>query len=177
MSSENITIVDPSPSEEMVDYLSSNAIRHTAEVQNVDAPDVLMLAVKPQMMDAVLPGLRSLAGPDTVAVSVAAGTRIDTISEALGGVAVIRSMPNTPSLVGRGITVGCPGDGVSKTQIDQMECIGRPTSRHCGYRVNQFFFFYPLNLSGCTQQLVHLIYLGFRNPIARASSRDATPDQ
>ena len=110
MPPSNITVVDPRPSQDMTDFLSAHAIELAADAYGVDAPDVLLLAVKPQMMDEVLPKVKSLIGPQTVAVSVAAGTTIAGISGALGTVPVIRSMPNTPSLVGRGITVACPGE-------------------------------------------------------------------
>ncbi|MCC2112529.1 MAG: pyrroline-5-carboxylate reductase, partial [Hyphomicrobiales bacterium] len=62
-------------------------------------------AVKPQMMAAVLPGLRHLASAATVVVSIAAGTTVNTLRAGLGpDVAVVRAMPNTPAQVGRGIT-------------------------------------------------------------------------
>jgi len=129
MPAENIAIVDPSPSKEMSEYLSTNSIRHSVDADGIVPPDVLMLAVKPQMMDKVLPTLENMAGPETVVVSVAAGTTIDTISEALGGVPVIRSMPNTPSLVGRGITVGCPSEGVTAIHRDQVDQLLRATGK------------------------------------------------
>lgn len=126
---ENVVVLDPSPADAMVSYLEEHGIGLAAGPDGLEAPDVLLLAVKPQMMTAVLPGLAGLCGPDTVAVSVAAGTTIDTISHGLGGVRVVRAMPNTPSLVGRGMTVACPGAGVSETQrghVSQLlETIGK----------------------------------------------------
>ena len=70
------------------------------------APEVVVLAVKPQAMDAVLPHCARFAGPGTVFLSIAAGKTIAYFQEALGSeVAVVRTMPNTPAAVGRGITV------------------------------------------------------------------------
>ncbi len=129
MPAEDITIVDPALSPEMQSYLSEHSISHAPDSGGVDSPDVLMLAVKPQMMDKVLPAVSSLAGPDTVAVSVAAGTTISTISEGFDGAAVIRSMPNTPSLVGRGITVACPGGGVTQTHRDHVDQLLKATGK------------------------------------------------
>ncbi|MBM3535848.1 MAG: pyrroline-5-carboxylate reductase [Alphaproteobacteria bacterium] len=77
------------------------------------APEIVVLAVKPQTMDAVLPGLARFRA--ATFLSIAAGKRIEGLSGALGGAAVVRSMPNTPSAVGRGMTVAVAGPGVSET--------------------------------------------------------------
>lgn len=70
------------------------------------APDVVVLAVKPQVMDSVLPAYRALVNPGTVFLSVAAGKTIASFEAALGeGAAIVRSMPNTPAAIGRGMTV------------------------------------------------------------------------
>ncbi|MEM9278780.1 MAG: pyrroline-5-carboxylate reductase, partial [Pseudomonadota bacterium] len=129
MSPSNVTVIDPSPSSAMADYLESQSVTLSASAEGVPSPDVLLLAVKPQMMDAVLPALKTLVDPQTVAVSVAAGTTISVISEALGNVPVVRSMPNTPSLVGRGITVACPGDGVTDTHKQHVDSLLRATGK------------------------------------------------
>lgn len=65
--------------------------------------DALVLAVKPQQMAAALAGL-SLK-PGAVVVSIAAGVRLNTLQRLLGpGPAYVRTMPNTPALLGAGIT-------------------------------------------------------------------------
>ena len=96
--------------------------------------DVLILAVKPQILDAVLPSVASLAGPDTVTVSVVAGQTIATIAQALGGrqAAVIRTMPNTPALVRRGITVACPNAAVTPCSAAASTGCWRPSARSSG---------------------------------------------
>lgn len=63
----------------------------------VDSSDVTFLAVKPQVMPAVLPELASAA---SLIVSIAAGVRIAALERALPRARVIRVMPNTPGLVG-----------------------------------------------------------------------------
>jgi pyrroline-5-carboxylate reductase len=69
-------------------------------------PRVVVLAVKPQMMAAALPAYRRFAQKGTLFVSVAAGKTIGYFERGLGGdAAIVRSMPNTPAAVGRGITV------------------------------------------------------------------------
>ncbi len=75
----------------------------------------VVLAVKPQMADAVLPGLCTVMGGRGVALSIMAGRGIGGIERALG-VPVVRAMPNTPASIGEGITAACAGAGVSEAQ-------------------------------------------------------------
>jgi pyrroline-5-carboxylate reductase len=81
------------------------------------APDVVVLAVKPQMMDAALPPYRRFARPGTAFLSIAAGKTLGYFARQLGaGTAVVRAMPNTPAAVGRGISVACPNGETSAAQ-------------------------------------------------------------
>lgn len=67
----------------------------------VEACDVLVLAVKPQVMAAVLAEIRPLIAPRHLVISIAAGVTLRTLAEALGsGTRLVRVMPNTPCLVG-----------------------------------------------------------------------------
>lgn len=80
-------------------------------------PSVVVLAVKPQMMDATLPAYRRFVAPDTVFLSVAAGRNLASFSRVLGAAAlVVRAMPNTPAAVRRGISALCAGSGVRPEQ-------------------------------------------------------------
>lgn len=80
-------------------------------------PALVLLAVKPQMMDTALPGYRRFAGSGTVFLSIAAGRTIASFERSLGGsTPIVRSMPNTPAAVGRGITVACPNAKVTPDQ-------------------------------------------------------------
>lgn len=68
-------------------------------------PAVALLAVKPQMMGAALPALQALGNGPTLFVSIAAGTSIATFETVFGAqTPIVRTMPNTPAMVGRGIT-------------------------------------------------------------------------
>lgn len=80
--------------------------------------DIVVLAVKPQVMEAALPSVRATVSPETTFISVAAGTTTETIRRHLGEVAVVRAMPNTPSLIGRGITGCFAGEGVPQRSRD-----------------------------------------------------------
>lgn len=79
--------------------------------------DVVVLAVKPQMITAVLSELGSLLAHALV-ITIAAGVTIRTIAEGAGGAArVVRAMPNTPALVREGMTALSVGAGVSDDDI------------------------------------------------------------
>lgn len=79
--------------------------------------EVVVLAVKPQSMDGVIGAYRRFTAPDCLFLSIAAGKTIAYFEGKLGaGAAIVRSMPNTPAAVGRGITVGCPNKQVSAAQ-------------------------------------------------------------
>lgn len=82
------------------------------------APDAVVFAVKPQVIDAVVPAYRSWVRPQTLFVSIAAGTTIAGIARHLGEAAIVRCMPNTPAAIGRAITVACPNPRVSAAQRD-----------------------------------------------------------
>ncbi len=73
-----------------------------------DAAAIVVFAVKPQAMDGVAPAYARFAGPGTVFLSIAAGKTIGYFERHLGAAAaIVRSMPNTPAAVGKGITVLC----------------------------------------------------------------------
>ena len=74
-------------------------------------PEIVVLAVKPQTMPEVLPQLMRFSR--ATFLSIMAGKRIAGLSAGLGGAAVVRSMPNTPSAVSRGMTVAVAGPGVT----------------------------------------------------------------
>ncbi len=128
MNPEHVTVIDPSPSQTMVDYLSEMNVGCKNSADGLGETDVLLVAVKPQMMENVLPNLAALVGADTVIVSVAAGTKLETLTAPFDHPAAIRVMPNTPSLVGRGMSVGCPNDKASdehRLRVGQlMQAIG-----------------------------------------------------
>ena len=104
---KRILVQDPSPPPAIAELLKSHGIAHHATLPKRDQPPaVLLMAVKPQIMDDVFPGLAKLAGPKTVVLSIAAGKTIASFEKHLPkGAAVVRSIPNTPAAVGRGITV------------------------------------------------------------------------
>lgn len=79
--------------------------------------DVVVFATKPQGLEKIAPDYRRFARAGTVFLSIAAGRTIAFFESHLGSAAaVVRSMPNTPAAVGRGITVACANRTVTPAQ-------------------------------------------------------------
>ena len=90
-----------------LDHVTSVALEtHPSANRDASAAaDIVLIGVKPAMVPDLLREIRSALRPGTIVVSLAAGVTIATFEEILGpGSVVLRSMPNTPSLVGRGVT-------------------------------------------------------------------------
>jgi pyrroline-5-carboxylate reductase len=88
----------------------------------IESANVIVLAVKPQSMPVVLGDLKGQVQQDQLVLSIAAGITIPSIRDELGeDRAVIRSMPNTPALIGHGITGMVAGHGCSVQQRQQAE--------------------------------------------------------
>jgi pyrroline-5-carboxylate reductase len=86
--------------------------------------ELLVLATKPQVFDRMLTEIASGTGPDTLVVSIAAGIPIAAIESQLApGTRVIRTMPNTPALVGAGATAIAPGSHVSEEDLATVEAL------------------------------------------------------
>lgn len=102
----NITVSDPgaAPREELAQRYDVATTAQNA--QAVDGADVVVLAVKPQQMGEVLQALGpAIAAARPLLLSVAAGIRVAELSRWAGpGIAVVRSMPNRPALLGVGAT-------------------------------------------------------------------------
>ncbi len=80
-------------------------------------PDAVVLAVKPQVMDAVVPAYRRFAESGTVILSIAAGRTIRSFERLLGPqAAIVRAMPNTPVAIGRGMSVLVAGPRATAPQ-------------------------------------------------------------
>jgi pyrroline-5-carboxylate reductase len=96
-----------------------HAFASTTDVK--EAPEIVVLAVKPQSMDDALPDLRRFADAGAVFLSIAAGKTLKYFAGHLGaGARMVRAMPNTPAAVRQGITVATAADGV--TAAEKKRC-------------------------------------------------------
>ena len=119
----NIHVVDPSA--EALTKLASQFGVSTAPTIDaaVGESDVIVLSVKPQQMRDVAAALRPQLGSQLI-ISIAAGIRGADLARWLGDYrAIVRCMPNTPALIGMGITGLVAMDGVSAAQKDSADNI------------------------------------------------------
>lgn len=113
LSPEAVWVLDPNPS----DWLARTGV-HVNKGVPAD-PAVALVAVKPQMMGEALPTLQALGNGTTLFVSIAAGTPISAFEAALGAqTPIVRSMPNTPAAVGRGITAIIGNTRAGEAEMD-----------------------------------------------------------
>ncbi len=100
--------------------LARRGLRHVSDAAQLAGAmrlAVLVLAVKPQMMEGAVGALAPLVRPGTLVLSIAAGKTLGYFARRFGrGAAVVRSMPNTPAAVGRGITVAVSNAEVTPAQ-------------------------------------------------------------
>ncbi|MGF6176729.1 pyrroline-5-carboxylate reductase [Ensifer sp. 4252] len=116
----DILVIDPGPPPAMAKLIADNGVSHATSAPGGVEAAVIFIAVKPQVMEAVLPPLKSLVGQSTVIVSVAAGKTLAFIERHLGAAATVRAMPNTPAMIGRGVTGAFANARVSDAQRGQV---------------------------------------------------------
>jgi pyrroline-5-carboxylate reductase len=117
LDARSVIVQDPDPAKPVADLLADNGIDVLPFIDELtQPPGVILVAVKPQVMDEVMPGLARLAGPQTLLVSIAAGRRLAAFERYLPGGAIVRAMPNTPAAIGRGITAAVANGKVTPVQ-------------------------------------------------------------
>jgi pyrroline-5-carboxylate reductase len=112
-----VTLIDPLPSPDIAALAATHGIALNPPAADRAAPEVLVLAIKPQMLDAAAPGIAELAGAGTLVVSIVAGKTIANLEARVPQArAFVRAMPNTPAAVGRGVTGAAPSAAVTARQ-------------------------------------------------------------
>ncbi|GLQ00207.1 pyrroline-5-carboxylate reductase [Methylophaga thalassica] len=124
---ENIHVSDANT--EALDNLASryNVKTFTDNLAAIADADVIILAVKPQQLQSVIRQIAPAWQQDKLLISIAAGIRLNDISRWLDfeGAAIVRAMPNTPSLVQAGATALCANDYVTSAQHELAESMLR----------------------------------------------------
>ena len=105
LAGDNVIVIEPSPSPHLRDLCAAHGFPLLPAPETAGARDAVVLAIKPQLLDAGAAAAAPLVGPQTLIVSILAGKRVVDLSARLPGAsAIVRAMPNTPAAVGRGIT-------------------------------------------------------------------------
>lgn len=120
----NLLLVDPNPGDAARELAEDYGLTLNSEAVGLQ-PNVLVLAVKPQIADTVMATLAPVVGPQTLAISIAAGIDIARLSRGLGMGRVVRTMPNTPAQIGKGITGAVAGPEANAQDRDNAEALLR----------------------------------------------------
>ena len=116
-SAENIKISDTNESLLSLRKKEFNLEVFTDNSELVRHCDVIVLAVKPQMLSSVCQLSKQALNSNTLIISIAAGVRVHDIDRWLGGdCAIVRTMPNTPALLNQGVTGMFANERVSDAQ-------------------------------------------------------------
>ena len=122
----HITVLDPMAALPMQDKttLTDNVVSFSAYT---NALDMLVLAVKPQVMDRVCADLKEYITPNVPILSIAAGRSIKSFKSIFGkDQPVLRAMPNTPAAIGKGVTGLCPSSEISDAQMKHAQTLLAP---------------------------------------------------
>jgi pyrroline-5-carboxylate reductase len=112
-----IVALDPKPPAEVMALIDRHGLRHNPDIAEITDAEVVLVAVKPQAMDEVLSGLTPLTRSKPLVLSVVAGKTIARLAHFFGSdAAIIRTIPNTPAAIGRGITAMASNANVTPAQ-------------------------------------------------------------
>ncbi len=119
-----VTLIDPSPPPDIAALAATHGIALNPPAAGLAEPEVVVLAIKPQTLDAGAPGITDLAGPQTLVVSIIAGKTIANLAARTPRArAFVRAMPNTPAAVGRGVTGAAASGAVTSRQREITETL------------------------------------------------------
>ena len=122
-----IAVIEPHLSDDLR-KLAAIDLRVNPTVDEAGPLAALVVAVKPQTFGDASALLKTFTSPSTLVVSIMAGMTIGKINQGCGG-AVVRSMPNTPAAIGRGMTVAAAAPSVSATQRAFADALLRATGK------------------------------------------------
>ena len=90
----------------------------------VRCSDVIFLSVKPQFYADVIQGIREEIRPEQIIITIAPGKTLEWLKEQFArDVKIVRCMPNTPALVGEGMTAACPNELISEKDLEMVKQI------------------------------------------------------
>lgn len=137
--------------------------------------DILILAIKPQVLPLVLPDLSGVLRDGQLALSIIAGATIRALSAGLGHEEIVRAMPNTPAQIGAGMSVWIATPAVSEEQKAQVQAILQALGQEIEVHEERYVdMATAINGSGpayvflILEALVDVaVHMGFSQPLAR----------
>lgn len=117
LAGDRVAIIEPNPSERLKALCAAKGYLLGDSAAVGGARDAVILAIKPQMLEAGTSAAAPFVGPQSVVVSILAGKRIADIAARLPAAkAIVRAMPNTPAAIGRGVTGAFASPETSEAQ-------------------------------------------------------------
>lgn len=172
---EQLVATDALPSR-CDDLAARYGIRTTTDnASAVAGADIVILAVKPQVLPTVLDGLAAKIAPTGLVLSIVAGAPMAKLVDGLGHAAVIRSMPNISAQVGEGMVVWTATPAVSEAQRQQGQAILQAMG-HAVYVAEEKQLDMATAINGSGPAYVFLfmeamvdagVRLGFSRPVSR----------
>lgn len=116
-------VILSNPSQSKVDNLTQKyGVQGTIANQDVaSSVEILILAVKPNLFPKIINEIKNSVNESTIIVSIAAGQTIEMIESAFGRpIKLVRTMPNTPALVGEGMSAIMPNNQMNEQEISKV---------------------------------------------------------
>jgi pyrroline-5-carboxylate reductase len=171
---DQITAVEPRPDQR--DRLQTTYTIATSDnaAEVAQASNVIIFAVKPQILPQVLPTLQQTLHPDSLGISIAAGVPISLVATMLAHPAIVRAMPNTPAQIGAGMTVWTASSSVTDQQREWARLIlGALGEQHYVDYEQQLDMATAINGSGPAYFFLIMeamidagVHMGFSRPVA-----------
>ena len=112
------------------DYVAGGATFAASPSEAASLADCIVLSVKPQNFPEILPELSEVEGiGDKLVITIAAGISSDTVRNALHGASTVRVLPNTPMLVGLGVSLICTAPSVAVEDFDFVRTMFEASGR------------------------------------------------
>jgi pyrroline-5-carboxylate reductase len=111
-----VAVIEPQPSAAIAD-LAARGLQLNPAINEVTSAAAVVIAVKPQNAAQIMPWLAPTVRSGTMVLSIMAGKTLGFLAESLPAeTAIVRSMPNLPASIGRGVTVAVPNRHVTSEQ-------------------------------------------------------------
>jgi pyrroline-5-carboxylate reductase len=140
------------------DYLKKtySVKTETSNQKAIKGADAVVLAVKPQDIDKIMAEIKNKLTVKQVVISIAAGVTMASLRKGLGHSRLVRSMPNMPAQIGRGITVWVHTDELTQTQKKLAKTILASMGEEI-YVNNEKYIDMATAISGCGPAYIFLI--------------------
>jgi pyrroline-5-carboxylate reductase len=119
---KRIAVLEPQPTDELA-ALARRGVTLNPSPGTIGEVAAVVVAVKPQVAPEVMPTLRPFVAGSTVVVSIMAGRTLQFLAQAFPRAAVVRTMPNLPAAIGRGITVAVANEQVTAPQRELVHAL------------------------------------------------------